>query len=283
MKLSPERKAIIGIVVVLAIFTTGIIYIGNRNLWFEAKHTFFTEVEDAEGLSPGSVVTLSGIRVGEVESLRVNEINKVEVMFTVRKSLAHKIRKDSLAKLVRTFMIGEKRIELLPGSRNTEVLENFGSIKSAESTELTDLLSGKKISSLILRLDRFMDSVDSILIKFDKLSADDIENATKALAPTLDNVNGVMRSLRYDLAENGLLKKTLYSVERIATPVAKRQVMINSMLNNLDTLSQEIEGNKNFAREINEALRELIITLKALQKTWLLEDYSNQVRDEKKK
>ena len=283
MKLSREKKAVISMFVIAAGFLAGIFYIGKRNLWFEAKHIFFTEVTDAEGLSPGSIVTLSGLRVGEVESMRVNERNKVEIMFTVRTNLAHKVRQDSTAKLIRAFFIGEKRIEVLPGSLESPVLENYSTIKGEDSKDLAELITGHGISNLINRLDKFMTKMEDILQAFEGIDPDDLQASAKALPPTLDNLNGVMKSMRYDLAENGLLKKSFSSFERIATPVAKRQLMIKSVLNNLSSISKEVEQNKQFAGNINEALTELVVTLKALQKTWVLEEYSEEVKANQKK
>ena len=87
-----EKKALLGLLGVILFFTGSIVIIGNRNLWFETKNTYKTQVKDADGLRIGSQVVLYGLKVGEVISLIVDENNRIEVSFSVVKSLAGKLR-----------------------------------------------------------------------------------------------------------------------------------------------------------------------------------------------
>src|SRR4051812_42322037 len=104
-----EKKALagmggIGLFVALAIWQ-----IGKRNFWFEAKNTYQTRVVDADGLRVGSAVTISGLRVGEVSNLEVEEDNHIQVTMEVKRSVAERIREGSVANIFRAFIIGEKK------------------------------------------------------------------------------------------------------------------------------------------------------------------------------
>ena len=283
MRLSFEKKAFFAVFVTIiaAVFAT--FYIGKENLWFEPKHVFYTVIEDADGLYPGSLVTMSGLRVGEVEKLSVNEDNKIEVMFTVRTTLAHKIRSDSVAKVIRSFMIGEKRIEITPGSLSKEVISNFGSIKGVGSRELTDLLSGRNISDMSEKMEKFLTKMDVFLEMLSGIKSEDLEKTSKIIYPTLHHINQIAMVLKKDLIDTKTLQKSVVSFESIATPVAERQDMIQSVLNNTTRISEELEANKRFTSTIGLALDELIVTLKALQKTWVLEDHVNELKLKKTK
>ena len=61
-----EKKAFFGLAGLSILFTVIFFVIGQRNLWFEPKNYYVTHIKDADGLREGSVVTLSGLRVGEV-------------------------------------------------------------------------------------------------------------------------------------------------------------------------------------------------------------------------
>ena len=263
-------------------FLAGVLYIGQKNLWFEPKHFFHTQINDATGLSPGTIVTLSGLRVGEVEALAVDEDNKINVPFSVRKSLAHRIRSDSVAKVIRSFIIGEKRIEVVAGSIDQPVVANYGTIKGEDSREITDILTGQSVSMFVERIDRVITSVDKLVTIVGGLNPEDVEKTSKILYPTLKSINQMTSNIQNELLAPGLVAKTIRDVDGIAGPIAKRQKMIQSLLNNIQSMSQEIEASKAFASSVITALEELVITLRAMQKTWVLEEYVDKLKEQKK-
>ena len=55
---------------------------------------------------------------------------------------------------------------------------------------------------------------------------------------------------------------------------------MNQMLDNTAILSKELAKNPDFATKMVVTLNELVITLKAIQKTWLLDDYVKKIKDE---
>ena len=61
-----EKKSLAGMAAIAAFVVAAVYQIGMRNFWFEAKNTYYTQVSDADGLRVGSVVTIAGLRVGEV-------------------------------------------------------------------------------------------------------------------------------------------------------------------------------------------------------------------------
>lgn len=276
MGLKPEGKALFWIITVLGAFVFAVIYTGKKNLWFEPSHVFFTVVDDAEALTPGSLVTLAGLRVGEVENLEVDDDNRIRIRFTVRSSLAHKIRRDATAVISRPFLIGEKRIRVLPGSSVQPVLPHLGSMQGRESVAVTDIISGHKVEDFLARMDGFLSRMDAILAG---INPKDVEAVAGRLSPTLDSVHRLTRILEKDL-RGGLLKKTMTGVEGVTGPLARRRRLMVSLVNNLEVISKEMESNKAFASQVTRALRELIVTLKAVQKTWLLSDHVEELREE---
>ncbi|MBT7767045.1 MAG: MCE family protein, partial [Bdellovibrionales bacterium] len=271
MKLSLiEKKALVGVVTVVSIFVLSILVIGNKNLWFESKNHYKTILNSAEGLSVGSLVTLSGLRVGEIRSLSVDQDNRVVVHFTIRRSLANKVRKKSIAKVIRSFVIGEKKINIIPGPVSSLLVPDGGEVVGEDSTELTDLLSGENISVLVQKMESFsqgMEQWSTGLAEFSsKVNPKQMASIYQQIHPTLSNINLVakdgrylFRAMRQQLFNDNLANKTLVSLNQILTPVAKRKLLMEQVLDNLQVISDELKANPQFTAELVTALKEVVI------------------------
>jgi|GEM_PF-1829127 len=287
-----EKKALLGIAATLGIMALGVLVIGKRNLWFESKNHFHAYYQDVDGLSEGSLVTLNGLRVGEVEGLDVAPDNRIRVAFSVKTSVAHKIRQDSVARQYRAFVIGEKRIDIIPGQENsTPVVEN-GEIKGMDSVELPDLVSGKNIGQFTQRFENVLTALnkwsDALVKVSDKVNPEDLAKIYTEVHPLMINANQLLKDLKdftdvvkiakKDMVGNGLLTETLRNTNKILSPVAKREQLLESTLNNINTLMNELAKEPTFAKDILSMLKEVNITLKAIQKTWILKGHVEDVK-----
>ena len=180
-----EKKALLGILLSIAGMVIAVLIIGKRNLWFETKNSYYTYYHDVEGLTEGSLVTLRGLRVGEVQALEVNSDNQIKVTFSVKNSLENKIRQDSMARQHRAFVIGEKRIDIVPGTSSVPQVPNGGLVSGLDSMDLPDLVSGKNIGNLTGKFENILVSLkkwsDALLILSDKIQPNDLANLYKEL------------------------------------------------------------------------------------------------------
>lgn len=289
-----EKKALIGITLMGTLFFASIVYVGQRNLWFEPKVKFNTHIQDADGLREGAVVTLAGLRVGEVTDLQVAKDNKIEVTFTVKKSLAERVTKNSVAKLHRTFLIGEKRIDLIPAEG--EPLPAGSNVKGMDSTELADMLSGKNMNSIFARLSDLQKGLDNWAKSFNALSEnikpEEIVGIYKLITPTLHSVKklademmevtALSSEIRRDFIKNSLAKKTLGHVEKTLMPLASREKLLEDALDSVSLLTTELAKYPHFAKDLVETLKETSTTLKAIQRTWMLKDHVEDVKKDGK-
>jgi hypothetical protein len=296
-----QKKALIGGLVIAISFIGCLLYIGKKNLWFESKNKYWTKVKDADGLSEGGIVSMSGIRIGEVTELYVREDNSVEVRFTIKSSLQNKIRAGAAARLYRAFVIGEKRLDILPGSPEGALIPEGGELKGMESSEIVDLVSGKNIGQFTSRFEVLTEGLGKWQIALEKLTEKmDPESMAKIydlLRPTLENISVLSNDLRIlkpmlERIDDKMLKsnlvektltaanKTLAHTDKILGPVAKREVLLEQALDNLNALSSEMAKNPTFAKDLIGTLKEVTTTLKAIQKTWFLKGH---VEDVKKK
>lgn len=307
-----EKKALLGMALIALFLGASLYEIGKRNLWFESKNTYTTRIKDADGLRVGSVVTIAGLRVGDVASLAVDKDNKIAVTLNVMTTVASRIRKDSAATVFRAFIIGEKRVEIIPGSETEEVLPDGAELPARETTELMEFVSGRKLAELMGQIESLMGGVnrlvggmDSVLTKyeagdfnktfarldpalanFQTLSDDlivmtkEMKKKSKDLPVIVENGAGLLGDMREDLFANNLARDSLAGINKVVTPLAARPQLIEQILGNIEDLSRDLKNNPKFAQKVVDALGELTITLKALQKTWILEDKTEEVKKE---
>lgn len=294
MKLSStEKKSLLGMTVIFIVFGLSIFIIGKRNLWFEKKNSYITYINDADSLGIGNIVTLSGLRVGEITNLDVQkDSNLIKVIFTVKNSLAFKIREDSKARFYRTFLIGEKRIDIIPGSKEHPLIPNNGIMKAVSSKEITDLLSGKNIGLFLNKIDGISGGLENFAVEIGaftkKIKARDLTKTYNLINPALTNLNkltldlkvfiDVLKYMKTDLLKNKLAKSTMGNLNTILRPIAKRKVLVAQILDNVQVLSQELKDNPAIAKDMTKALKEVITTLKAIQKTWFLKSHVEDLK-----
>jgi hypothetical protein len=158
-----QNKALIGSIIITLLFIANVIYIGKKNLWFEPTNKYWTILKSGDGLREGTLVTFNGIKTGEVTELNVTDENLINVGFSVRKSFAEKITSGALVRVWRSMMIGDKRLEIIPGPRGSTPLKSGSFIPGEDVRELSDLLSGgEQLQRLMPQLLRLLNNVDII-------------------------------------------------------------------------------------------------------------------------
>ena len=255
-----EKKAIIGIVIVIFFFTFSVLYIGNKNFWFSSITHYKTLIKNAEGLRSGADITISGFIVGKVINLKVNDDNKIEVDLGVYSEMAHKINKGTKAKVLSSYLIGQKKISLIPNPLKTDRLEKNGIILSSDTQNLTDMISSENISDAIMRLDKLTTNIETSLGSMGKLS----------------------EAVNSKLIKNKLIQSTLKDTKLFIRPFKNNSKKVNELLVLAHSLANEINKNPNMTRNVATALQEAIITLKAIQKTWILENHVEKLKNKEK-
>ena len=158
-----HRNAMIGTVFIILLFIANVIYIGKKNLWFEPKNDYWTILKTAEGLREGTLVTFNGIKIGEISEMTMTDENLIRVKFTVRKPLAGKISGGASVRVSRSMMIGEKRLEILPGAPGMPPMADGSFVPGEDIRNLSDLLSGnEQLQQLMPQVQRLLNNIDII-------------------------------------------------------------------------------------------------------------------------
>ena len=304
-----ERVA--GIFVLTAILGTLLtaISVAVKQGWFDQKIHFTSTFVGADGVHSGTEVQIAGLRAGAVDEIELLNDNRIRLNFYVYGKFRERVRQDSVAQLVRPFVIGDRVLEVSVGSSGSPVVEEHLEIASRESTDLMELMSGKSLGSTIDKLggmvaniqrlaeaflsrDRtesmvnIFDKLEPLLVNMDVMSKEVTKlsrQVTKdeGVYKVLTQVNTLTKELNYILPamnkENPQMAKQLAQLTNNLAIMADN---MKSMTQLFKDIGPEVPGT---ARRAMEALNEATILMKALQKSFMLRSNVREVKEEEDK
>ncbi|MEL7938151.1 MlaD family protein [Pseudomonas delhiensis] len=281
--------------VVIGLFTV-LVAIGGLlfGLWLaknssDQQYNYYDVIftEAVTGLSQGGTVQYSGIKVGDVVSLRLDPQDPRKVLARIRVFDQTPIRQDTRAKLAITGVTGTAIIQLSNGSPESPPLVGKDGqvpvIKTIPSPLSKLLANGEDIatnvSNLINNVNRMfsqenVDRISRTLDHIDQATAviaeqrGDIRRTVQELAAaseqaklTLANASQLLGNANQLLGSQG--KDTLLSAQQTLAALQRSSEKIDRLL---DSNYDSVNGGLNGLGEIGPAVRELRATLENLQR-----------------
>lgn len=273
--------------------------------WFSSKIEFTTILPSAEGLHPGTMVQVSGIRAGSVSDIELISAEKVIVHFTVLDKFHKQIRQDSRVQVIRPFVIGEKVIDVGVGSQDEDMVEPGGELMAEHTMDVMDLLSGRKLGPFLgsienvtgnlkvlaqafsapERMEAFVtmfDRINPLLNNLNEMSVE-ITKTTRSLnqKKKLDKIVNNLVSLTTEL--NAVLPQVTHEVPDMGHQLAEMVKNLNVLTSEFRKLTPAIAAVApdlpQTSRRAVEALNETVVLLKALQKSFLLRGSVEEVKE----
>lgn len=142
-----KRELKVGIFVMLGLVVAGLIIfvIGDERKVFDRHYELNADFVDVAGLKPGAPVRMGGLDIGSVVKVGFDEKKPTDKMLHVRFSVvlaAHeRIRQDSVVTISNKGLLGDKMLEVTPGSEGSPVIEDGGHIKAQAPEDLGKYLS----------------------------------------------------------------------------------------------------------------------------------------------
>ncbi len=174
----------------IVLFSVLIFTISNLE-FFNKGHEIRALFKFANGVEEGAPVRLAGVKVGEVEKVKIiydykDESPIVEVDLNIRKDV--RIRQDASVLVSTLGLLGEKYVEILPGTKEKPLLKDGDVIIGYNSVPLAKLSDlGYQIA---LKLDRTIDALQDIFVKEDQ--KEDIETTLRNLKDLSFNLNSLV-------------------------------------------------------------------------------------------
>ncbi len=274
--------------------------------WFSPKSHYVLVTTSAEGLRPGTAVQISGLRAGQVTEIDLISGHEVHVHFFVFSRFENQLRKDSLVSVIRPFVIGEKVIDIGVGSADQPPISPGAQLQAELGFDLMDIFSGRRLAPFLGTLERLSENLVVVAESF----AD--PKRTEALIKMFDTMEPLIRNLNEMSIEMLKATKTVNQQQRLEKTLENMILLTGEMnkilpefnkelpdigpqlaqiVRNLSVLTEEFQkltpvltsvapAIPGASQRAVEALDETVITLKALQRTFLLRSSVREVLKE---
>jgi phospholipid/cholesterol/gamma-HCH transport system substrate-binding protein len=214
--MTKQLKVGIFVIVGLSLMMAAVFLIGNtRQLW-EPKTPYRTAFRDVAGLKPGAPVRMGGIDIGQVVSVRHGEDARdprIYVMLSIDKKESARVRSDSTARVINKGLLGDKMIELSPGSPDAGPQPPETLIPSEEPADM--LAAANRVAAAAqAAIEKIQPLAESL---GDPKLAADIKGSAEDLHSLLDAMvhgNGTVHRLFYDHREADELDRLLANTNR---------------------------------------------------------------------
>lgn len=212
-----ELRVGILVVATITILIVFILSVSGGIPFFQNNATYTTRFAAADGLKNGDEVRLAGKLVGKVDSVEFGAVPNskdekpiVVTMVVDAKEVEGRIRRDSQAVLAQQGFLGDRVIDITPGTKGAEPIPNGGEIPSADQSGLAQVFAG----------------ASDILTQFNTVG--------KQLQELMDNINqgkGTIGKLLHDDAFYVNLNRAVLEFQDIGARVGKGNGTIARLLN----------------------------------------------------
>ncbi|MFH1854443.1 MAG: MlaD family protein [Candidatus Omnitrophota bacterium] len=149
----------IGIVILsVIVFSIGNFYSVKRGYMLNVIFSF------ANGISVGAPVRYAGVEVGEVQEINVyfdEEENKPMVSLLAWVAQNTWVNEDAVATINTLGLLGEKYLEITPGTRETRLLEKGDTLRGHDPVSTEELTRGTQAT--LLKIESMIESIDKIV------------------------------------------------------------------------------------------------------------------------
>jgi len=245
-----HREIKIGIISVTALFLLfwGINFLKGKNL-FTNHSVFYTIVDETKGLSNSNLVTLNGIRIGQVSRVFFHPDGSGRIV--VRGLIADRsinIPNNSLALLRQPSLVSEMEIAIQLGDSPIP-LQSGDTIPSAYVASVTEGLTDQ-VFPILQRVEGLAAQLDSVFVSVNKiLDTKTIESISKSL----ENISLITQSL---VNNSQRIDGIMADGERIVEELKKSSVEVTKAVNNFSTISTEL-AQANLGKILEEASNSL--------------------------
>ncbi len=162
------RRVRVGIlaVVSLLILGYGIYEVGRLFDVFAERYPLYAMVENSGGLIAGAPVTLAGQRIGQVDAIRFIPVEErsgnanISVRISVSDAVRDQIREDSRATLRTQGLLGDRYVDIAPGSASSPILGPGDTVPTEPAVDYEEVL--QTASQALDRLQGIMANVDTL-------------------------------------------------------------------------------------------------------------------------
>lgn len=211
---------------------------GGGTSIFDPKGKFVCYFRNVNGLVDGSPVWMSGVEVGNVRSVsfvNIDSLKQVKVVCRVKKAVWDKLTKDARVQLGTIGFLGDKYVEIIPGTRGGPSIAEMEVIETIDAGEATAMFKAGEEAigdarSFVIGLDTMLARMNRGEGTLGQVATNDqlYKEMTKLLARLTVLVNGLQNNQERIVSS---LEKTANSVGNLSVKVDNNTGTIGRLVN----------------------------------------------------
>ncbi|XZF16249.1 MlaD family protein [Chitinophagaceae bacterium MMS25-I14] len=136
------NNMVLGVFVIagLAVLVFALYMIGKNQSFFSSSLTIKATFRNVNGLMPGNNVRFAGIQCGTVKNIRIINDTTLEVTMLINSKTGNHIRKSAFVNIGNEGLMGNKVVNIEPGSEAASGIEDGDMLQSSHAKGLNDML-----------------------------------------------------------------------------------------------------------------------------------------------
>ncbi len=135
----------VGVLITIALFVLlWASFSGSGTSIFDKKVRYIAYFDNVNGLVKGAPVWIAGVEVGNVTSIKfvnLDSAGQIELKLRVKESVTNMITIDASIKLGTIGMLGDKYVEIIPGTLGKPLIAEDGAIRTDATGNLAAIMS----------------------------------------------------------------------------------------------------------------------------------------------
>jgi phospholipid/cholesterol/gamma-HCH transport system substrate-binding protein len=217
-KFSHEVRVGIFTVVGAILFCLSVILLGGDRFFLTKQYTLRVRVPQAVGLNKGSVVSLTGVPVGNVTKVSFIEgSHEVELTVSIEQGVQKRITQGSLATVKTQGALGDKYVYVAPGPMDAAPLQDGDILETDKTPDFLDIIAAKGAE-----LGQVTDVVKEVHILLKNINNENKSARLMTnLVATTENLNKTIQQAQ----------DTFAPMSRIMTKIDKGQGTLGALIN----------------------------------------------------
>ncbi len=249
MEKSAADKIKLGIFVILGtvLLVVAAYLIGNRQNMFGQNFTLSAVFRNVNGLQKGNNVRYSGINVGTVAAIEMEQDTVIRVSMIIESRMLPHIKKNAVATIGSDGLVGSMILNILPGDEESEAVDPGDEITSYSRLSTTDMLSTLNVTNEnaalltadLLKVTEALNNGEGTLGRLlnDPVMAEELHQTIKNLHLASNEANSVMKELNTVFTAS-TLEKSIAGFLLTDTLAAKR---VDTLLRSLQQSGSQLD------------------------------------------
>jgi phospholipid/cholesterol/gamma-HCH transport system substrate-binding protein len=233
METSEKHRVSVGIFVLLgtALLLGSVLLVGGDRYFLKSFVNFKVKLDQVQGLFEGSVVSLSGLTVGNVKRIDLDDQDQsLVVVVAIDKAYAGRVTEGSLASMQTQGALGDKYIYIKPGPLKAAPLTPGGFIEAENETDIVDLIRKRGPD-----ITHFMDAAKQLNILLTGMNESglgrNLGRSSQDLQLVLAEVRQMVRDLRGGQDDQTKLRQAVAHLHSILKKIDDGQGSLGALIN----------------------------------------------------